>query len=711
MQVMSAPATLAWLVLAAAGRSTPGAEPGFPSFDEYRTILWIGDSAWKDPKRVPLVFQRLREMGINTAMVYGATGPGVMAEHQFPYYVENIVNRGLCLKYGSKFKDWEKFVTGWHKSRDQESLARDFCLDDPEWRKWARAQMQEAAKLNRDHHPIAYDIRDELSVTISANPFDFDFSPLALKGFREWLKSSYKDPAALNKEWETGFGSWDDVLPFTTDKIKNRLSSGDAAPRGNPDWQAVQAVKFDPAAARRSPTAWNFSPWADHRTYMDLSLARALDDIRAAALEIDPHTPVGIEGTQMPHAFGGYDLWRLSRALDWIEPYDIGSSREILGSFMAGKPIVTTVFESETRPAMRRLWHLLLLGDRGSIVWWSEDSIDWKSEDYALTRKARALEPVLREMTGPLARLFLRAEREADPIAIHYSQPSIQVDWLIESCEDGSTWLRRFSSYEAERNRLARVRGSFLKAFQDLGWSPVFISAEEVEKGGLAKFKVLALPGSLALSDTETKEIRKFLEGSGRAVFSDGAPGLFDGHGKLRPSSPLDDIFPPTAPGKAAFAATSTRKGAAHSRDGDIAAHGRDRLSKEPSMEWSKWIAGQVKGLPVEVTVSPQSARTAVRRFRLGKARLLAIERNIDYQMSEDLKQAGGNKNLEEPIDIEAKLARAAHVYDLREKKHLGKTDRITVHLDPWQPSLFALLDEVVPPGEVVARLLEAAGR
>ena len=95
---------------------------------------------------------------------------------------------------------------------------------------------------------------------------------------------------------------------------------------------------------------------------------------------------------------------------------------------MPAKPILTTVFEKETLPARRRLWHLLLEGDRGRIIWWSEDCIDWQSPDYRLTAKAKALAPVLHEITNPLARLFLRAQRQFDPIAIHYSQASIQAD-------------------------------------------------------------------------------------------------------------------------------------------------------------------------------------------------------------------------------------------------------------------------------------------
>ena len=406
------------------------------------------------------------------------------------YYVENLVNRGLCLKWNSKVRDWDRFVTDWAKSgRPDSALVRDYCLDDPEWGNWARQEVQRIVGKNREHEPLAYNLRDELSVTTSANPFDYDFNPIALAHFRDWLRTQYADLAALNAEWETRFSSWAEVKPFTTDQIKNRMASGDAAPRGQPDWQEVQALKFDPATACRLPTRWNFSPWADFRTYMDISLARALGELRQAARAVDPRTPVGIEGTQMPHAFGGYDLWRLSQVLDWVEPYDVGNAREIFGSFMPGKPIVTTVFETDTNHARRRLWHLLLEGDRGCIVWWSEDCIDWNSPEYGLTPKAKALAPALNEMTSPLARLLLRARRERDPVFIHYSQPSVQADWLLESTVDGSTWLRRFSSYEADHNQLTLMRDSWAEGIAGPGLQPPvpFFRANRersVEKGG-----------------------------------------------------------------------------------------------------------------------------------------------------------------------------------------------------------------------------------
>ncbi|HXU77797.1 MAG TPA: beta-galactosidase, partial [Methylomirabilota bacterium] len=622
--------------------------------------------------------------------------------------VENMVNRGLCLKWNSSVTNWDKFVTDWARDgRPDLALVRDYCLDDPAWRASAREQMQRLVGKNRVHNPLAYDIRDELSTTISANPFDYDFNPTALAGFRDWLKTQYRGLAGLNAEWQTQFASWDQVKPFTTDAIKNRMATG-GDPPGKPDWQALARLKFNPVQAAKDPTRWNFSPWADFRTYMDISLARALDELRLAAHAIDPLTPVGIEGTQMPHAFGGYDLWRLSRVLDWVEPYDIGSAREILGSFMPGKPILTTVFETETRSARRRLWHLLLEGDCGCVIWWSEDCFDWKRADYKPTAKSRALTPVLQEMTSPRAQLFLRAEPEYDPIFIHYSQPSIQVDWLLESMVDGSSWLRRFSSFEAEHNQMARARNAWLKLFQDLGYTPRFISSEQVESGALPHTgpAALVLPDSRALSDKEAAAIETFLRPAGTAgystvAFSSGVPGTFDQHGKLRSQPALAGFLFST--NIAPQVLVSVPAGPASVRSGDISSHAVERR-QQPS-EWLARIARHLKFLPPPVSFS-SNACVRLHRYGVQGARLLAFERNIDYHMSEDLKQAGGNESLERPIEIEATLPETAHWYDLNAATYLGHTNRLRFVVDPWRPSLFAGCATNMPASTIVQALL-----
>jgi hypothetical protein len=376
---------------------------------------------------------------------------------------------------------------------------------------------------------------------------------------------------------------------------------------------------------------------------------------------------------------------------------------------MPNKPILTTVFESDTRSAERRLWHLLLEGDRGCLVWWSEDCIDWNSPELPLTAKAKALTPVLQEMTSPLARLFLQAKRERDPIFIHYSQPSIQVDWLLESTVDGSTWLRRFSSFEAEHNRMAKTRIAWLKGLQDLGYSPQFMSSAELESGKLAGMTnaVLVLPNSWAASDKETTELGAFLDRISNGsrfheVLAEGPAAVFDEHGKLRRGATPGSFLPATALNAACVAAVSDGRitGQTEESRGYLA----ERLKKTPRSGWLEWLETQLADVRREVRV-PANARAGIHRFRIRGGRLIAIERNVDYQMSEELKQGGGNEALETPLKLDAALGQPAHVYDLRAGTYLGYTNQIHFTLDPWQPSLFALLREPLTAKSVVAEL------
>lgn len=686
--------------------ASPALAESLRPWTEYSTILWLGEKA-QPHVGSPLLGDRLRELGINTGMVGRGGDPKPLLDQGFGFYVENLITRGLCLKFQSGVTNWDQFVTRWKDERSEAGLVRDYSLEDPVWRSQALDDMRKIVRRQAPFQPLAYDIRDELSTTVSANPFDYDFSEISLAGFRQWLQRRYGDLAQLNRQWGTQFASWDAVKPFTTDRIKQR-QAGDLQAQGPVDWAAVRRAVFRWPEARQNPERWNFSPWADHRSYMDATLAGTLGDLRAAARTVDPHTPVGIEGTQMPHAFGGYDLWRLAQVLDWVEPYDICNAREIFGAFMPGKPILATVFEKDTNPARRRLWHLLLEGDRGCIVWWSEDVIDWTQPGLPLTAKGRALAPVLRELTTPLARLFLRAERERDPIALHYSQPSIQVAWLLESAADGATWLRRFSSYEADHNRHAQVRNAWLKAFQDLGFSPVFLAGDQLAAGPDPALRVLVLPQSRAMSEAEVAAVQALARRENRLVIADGRHGLFDQHGRLRRQTPWLDAAPAD---EQAVHAWGTLAGAAPESwtTPSWADYPAERLQAEPPAAALATLRSSLEARGVRPPVRvPVDTRVRVHRFRIGgQARLVAFERNIEYKMREELAQAGGNEALERPARFQARLAQPAHVTDLRTGRRLGRTDLIDVELDPWQPSLFALTEEALE-GEPVAALMKA---
>src|SRR5262249_30246583 len=107
------------ILLAATTRSWAVEAPRLRPWNEYRVIMWVGDRAYQRPEKVPLFFQRLREMGINTAMVYSDADPQPLVDNKMPYYVENIVNKGLHLKRNSPVAEWNKLVEEWTKTRDK----------------------------------------------------------------------------------------------------------------------------------------------------------------------------------------------------------------------------------------------------------------------------------------------------------------------------------------------------------------------------------------------------------------------------------------------------------------------------------------------------------------------------------------------------------------------------------------------------------------
>jgi hypothetical protein len=210
---------------------------------------------------------------------------------------------------------------------------------------------------------------------------------------------------------------------------------------------------------------------------------------------------------------------------------------------------------------------------------------------------------------------------------------------------------------------------------------------------------VLVLPCSWALSDREAAAIKRLVDpaqpqSSRHTLCGDGTPGQFDEHGKLRETSTLGSSAPP--PDAAQPSCFAIARGPTEVIEMDAAAYSADRLKLRPESGLPTWLASQLHGMSPEVSL-PASDRVRTYRFQFARGQLVAFERNISYQMSEDLKQAGGNEALEQPVILEAKLQHVMHVYDLRSRAYLGCTNQIHFSLDPWQPSLFALTPEKLP--------------
>jgi hypothetical protein len=238
---------------------------------------------------------------------------------------------------------------------------------------------------------------------------------------------------------------------------------------------------------------------------------------------------------------------------------------------------------------------------------------------------------------------------------------------------------------------------------QDAGYTPQFISSEQIERGELSRMKALVLCNSLALSDKECRAIDEFAKTmDSRNLLGRGNDGLFDEHGSPKPRSWFRSWLFGIIEGDHVAWAT-----AVNPIDGKI------RFLCDDLRDWLQQcgnagakrpdsLLSSVKEL-VQLSVEvPGELAVRTHRYHLGSARLLAFERNVVWQMGEDLKQHGANAAFERPVSFEAKLSAPAHVYDLRSEQYLGHLDRIAVELDPWHPSLFALLDREIESGQSV---------
>jgi len=455
---------------------------------------------------------------------------------------------------------------------------------------------------------------------------DYCFCPHSLKAFRAWARARYGTLDALNAEWDTKASSWDEVTPLTTYEIKANEKQALAA--GRPE---------------------NFAPWADHREFMDQTWAATLGRLRDIVHAVDPATPVGLEGLQMPSAWGGYDLWRLSRVVDWVEPYDIANSRAIFRSFMpAHAPILSTSFETDASAMRAKLWRLLLEGDRG-VIFWDDNknrAIDLAAPGLPLTDRGKAISSVLAEIK-PLARKLMSFTPQDDRIAIHYSQASIRAHWMFDSREDGKTWPRRFSSYEATHSRYSQARDATVRIVEDLGLHSTFVSYEQIEKGELisGRYKVLLLPQSVAISAAEKKAIEAFVN-SGGVVIADNMTATMDEHGKRLAKGQLDEMFR-NHPDKATY------------------------LNQPPQ---KSQFANIFKRAGIVPGAAPIPG-TRQWRYKQGQSEFLAIMRN---QKSPD-------------TTVTVELFKPAKVRNLRSGEDYGTTKRITATLDSSSPIILVL--------------------
>jgi hypothetical protein len=504
----------------------PAASPRLPEFE---VLMWIYGTLYQHPRETVFkAYQRFRDMGCTGGMVYSGTRQNYRTEHSleyhlednFPFYVENLVTPFIT-HWGEGKKQFFRQYEEFGRTRDRKVFTKVPCLNDPQ----VIAEQQAVVKqIMADLAPgrrLAryYDIRDEPSVGAFILANDTCFCDHCMTKMRAWLKDEvYGSLEALNAEWGTTFADWNEVAPLTTEEIIERRRTGN----------------------------YNFAPWCDHRAFMDKTFTDFYCAMAAAVKEAAPEALVGLEGTQCPCAFGGYDFSRFVPQMDWIEPYAFGGSMEAIRSFKKG-PI--TIFHTAGLGGDAGHLRTMLFqgaldggGHAGAIIWQSEASLDLTGKTPKLSEKGRLFAEVSRFMRSGFTALLTRAVEQTDGVALHYSQTSIQACVPLQLRDRRRSW-GAFRQEDVSLDTKSRL--AWLDLLYDLGLRPRMVSSAQVEAGALIDtgVKLFVLPWSLALSEKEVAALRAFVEAGG-VVVADSMPGRFDGHGRAYPGeAPADALF------------------------------------------------------------------------------------------------------------------------------------------------------------------------
>ncbi len=515
------------------------------------------------------------------------------------------------------------------------------------------------------------------SETPYSRDLDIDWNPDALARFRRLLKENLYDSLdSLNKEWRTGYASWDQVMP---------ISFADARRTGN------------------------YAPWVTHKLGSDIIFAEYLKYTEGVVGNGDKGARAGLDADiGLYGANFGYDWWLQSKYTSMDVSYTSHTTYDLQAE-------VKRSFGKTDGSTIRGMWtglYGLGNGGRPSTIeycrahswlslfhsqnsdWWYTMGAPGQVSGYAadLTSIApfAARTEELKEIKAGEGKLVLDAVRADDGIAIHWSESSRIVDNLFRE-ETG------YQNCEWENSA-----GGFARALEDAGFQYRFVAYEEIEKNALqaGKYRALFMPRSVAISDAEAANITEFVKNGG-VVIADAVPGAYTKTGAKRATSALTQLFPTDAPG------TATKFGQGYAvltgeemLKGYYQAHNGFDGWKTFGKRWEKIadLLSKYAKLTPAVSVSAKAGEmppTEVARFNadgielVGLLRLPWLVDNAEYQAT-------------------VRLPKAAHLYDVRTGEYLGYTDRCDRTVD-YQAQLLAMSPykvksvDVKPTGKAIA--------
>jgi hypothetical protein len=459
-------------------------------WDDYEIIPWGAMGGYDQGYLIPTKARLARAAGISVLYVNSdwAGAEDLRNEHESSLRAGfRLMEVGMWEGYPSGYEEDRK---GYQTSGDKKYLERKPSLSDTAYLTATIEKVRKKATTFQRYQPLAWMWGDEQSVIGRITVFDYDFSPFALREFRQWLARQYGTLDTLNREWDTAYRTWDEVAPLTGTEAREKRS---------------------------------FASWADHRTFMETSYAEFYATLIRTVREVSPNCLTGLSGTQAPTAYNGCDWTRFMQLFTYMQPYYYQGQENMMPAFNPSLPKANwSTGYGGTDSSQTATWHCFLSGSLGTSYFALRSFFN---PDFTYTQSAQAATAVTEPMRHGLGKLWSGVTPDFDPIAILYSQRSIQGAYLLNR-----EW---WHSHQA-----------WFDALHDLGYRPRFVTTTQLDSGEIVpqRYKLLILPMTTAVSATQALQIEQFVKAGGTVV-ADLHSGILDGHCRLVEPATLDPLF------------------------------------------------------------------------------------------------------------------------------------------------------------------------
>lgn len=512
---------------------------------------------------------------------------------------------------------------------------------DPKQAQELKDRLTTIAKIAAPHSVLYYSLGDETGV---GNP-KRAATEAEQKDFPLWLKEQYRTLDELNKTWGAQFKDWSEItIPKPEDMDKGLV------------------------------------PFAAVNSYRESLYARAIGIGTAGAHSVDPKARVGVEGVfGLSINWVGQDYWKMTQNSTFLGQYSIGMEMDMVRSLQKPGSLLGGWYNYSKLDRGYSLWgpwQFLLCGAQ-SFMWYTTleaSHYTALNNDFTPFTQFEWTNEELQPLLNGIGKLVLGMKRDDLGVALLHDQRNLdRIGQPLHSMTMAYTMLRH------------------------LGIQTEFIHGDQVAAGELLKrkVKVLWLPYQFSMDPPVAEAVRKFIAGGG-AVIADVLPALSNGF--RRYDKPLlHDLFAEPATLKGKMPPESAEDLKAWDSHEKVAGKGKTLIFGDcPSTyrrdQWKprgQFLRGAVAAFLAKCSVKASaSARVAEGAFEPldlvtyhdGDAVYVVVQRN--YVVPDPAPRS---------FDI-ASASGKAYVYDVRNGKYLGESDRARLPMDAARGGMVAFL-------------------